>query len=111
MNRRSEIALLISLGATTNEIRKIFLYLGVVIGISGILVGVALGLGGIYILQNFEIIKLPADIYGTTHIPIDLDIWDFVYIVTGAFIIVVLSAIYPANRAKNIDIVKVLKNE
>jgi putative ABC transport system permease protein len=111
MNRRSEIALLISMGATEREVRKIFLYLGVVIGVGGVLSGVGLGFFGLFILDNFQIISLPADIYGSSTLPLELSLIDLASIVSGAFIIVVLSAIYPANRAGNIDIVKVLKNE
>ncbi len=111
MNRRSEIALLISLGATAKEIKTIFLYLGIVIGIGGIVVGAGLGFLGLFVLANFDIVSLPADIYGTSHLPLDLDISDLIAILFGAFVIVILSSLYPAKQAKNIDIVQVLKNE
>ncbi len=111
MNRRSEIALLVSMGGTDREIEKIFLYLGVVIGISGILSGTILGLFGLFILSHFDIITLPADIYGTSHLPLELSSFDFTSIIIGAVLIVVISAIYPARKASQIDIVKVLKNE
>ncbi len=111
MNRRSEIALLISMGTTEKEVKRIFLYLGVVIGIAGILSGVGLGFVTLFVLENFEIISLPADIYGSSTLPLELSSTDFFSIIIGAFVIVILSALYPANRAGNIDIVKVLKNE
>jgi putative ABC transport system permease protein len=111
MNRRSEIALLVSMGATEKEIRRIFLYLGIAIGIGGVFLGIGLGFLGNFILSNFDIISLPADIYGSSKLPLDLGIFDFSSIVIGAFVIVVLSAIYPSYRAGNIDIIKVLKNE
>jgi putative ABC transport system permease protein len=111
MNRRGEIALLLSLGATTSEIKKVFLYLGVVIGISGILAGIVLGLGGIWVLGTFDIIHLPKDVYPTTTLPLDLSIQDFFMIVIGAFLIVVASAYYPAKKASEVDILTVLRNE
>ncbi|HIC10475.1 MAG TPA: ABC transporter permease [Campylobacterales bacterium] len=111
MNRRSEIALLISLGATAKEIKTIFLYLGIVIGIGGIVVGAGLGFLGLFVLANFDIVSIPADIYGTSHLPLDLDISDLIAILFGAFVIVILSSLYPAKQAKDIDIVQVLKNE
>ncbi|MEJ2372962.1 MAG: ABC transporter permease, partial [Sulfurimonas sp.] len=74
MNRRGEIALLLALGATTTEIKKVFLYLGIVIGISGILAGVVLGLSGIWVLGTFDIIDLPKDVYPTATLPLDLNI-------------------------------------
>ena len=111
MNRRGEIALLLSLGATQKEIKKVFLYLGIVIGIGGILAGVVLGLGGIWVLGTFDIIHLPKDVYPTSTLPLDLSLQDFVMIVSGAFIIVVASAYYPAKKASEVDILTVLRNE
>ena len=111
MNRRGEIALLLSLGATRIEIKKVFLYLGIVIGIGGILAGVILGLSGIWIFSTFDIISLPKDVYPTTTLPLDLSLQDFILIVSGAFSIVVLSSYYPAKKASEVDILTVLRNE
>ena len=111
MNRRGEIALLLSLGATTVEIKKVFLYLGIVIGIGGILVGTILGLSGIWVLGTFDIISLPKDVYPTTTLPLDLSLQDFLLIIVGAFVIVVASSYYPAKKASEVDILTVLRNE
>lgn len=111
MNRRSEIALLLSLGATAVEVKKVFLYLGIVIGVSGILAGVAFGMGGMWILSTFDIVHLPKDVYPTTTLPLDLSVKDFVLIVIGAFGIVVASSYYPAKKASEVDILTVLRNE
>ncbi|MFK5938560.1 MAG: ABC transporter permease [Sulfurimonas sp.] len=111
MNRRGEIALLLSLGATSIEIKKVFLYLGIVIGIGGILAGVVFGMGGIWILSTFDIISLPKDVYPTTTLPLDLNLQDFLLIVFGAFVIVVVSSYYPAKKASEVDILTVLRNE
>ncbi|MEA2098561.1 MAG: ABC transporter permease [Campylobacterota bacterium] len=111
MNRRSEIALLLSLGASQVEIKKVFLYLGVVIGLSGILAGVIFGMSGLWVLSTFDIVSLPKDVYPTTTLPLDLSVQDFILIVTGAFVIVLLSAYYPAKKASEVDILTVLRNE
>jgi putative ABC transport system permease protein len=111
MNRRGEIALLLSLGSSKSEIKKVFLYLGIVIGISGIIAGVVLGLGGIWVLGTFDLIHLPKDVYPTSTLPLDLSIQDFFMIISGAFIIVVASAYYPAKKASEVDILTVLRNE
>ncbi|MDQ1264467.1 MAG: putative transport system permease protein [Campylobacterota bacterium] len=111
MNRRSEIALLLSLGTTTAEIKKVFLYLGVVIGISGILAGIVLGLSGLWILSTFDIVNLPKDVYPTSTLPLDLSLKDFILIVVGAFFIVIASSFYPAKKASEVDILTVLRNE
>ncbi len=111
MNRRSEIALLLSLGATTIEIKKVFLYLGIVIGVSGILAGIVFGMSGLWILSTFDIVSLPKDVYPTTTLPLDLSLKDFFLIVIGAFVIVIASSYYPAKKASEVDILTVLRNE
>lgn len=111
MNRRSEIALLLSLGATQAEIKKVFLYLGIVIGVSGILAGVIFGMSSLWILSTFDIVHLPKDVYPTSTLPLDLSLKDFILIVFGAFGIVMVSAYYPAKKASEVDILTVLRNE
>jgi putative ABC transport system permease protein len=111
MNRRSEIALLLSLGATTIEIKKVFLYLGIVIGVSGILAGIVFGMAGLWVLSTFDIVSLPKDVYPTTTLPLDLSVKDFFLIVIGAFVIVIASSYYPAKKASEVDILTVLRNE
>ncbi len=111
MNRRGEIALLLSLGTTTKEIKKIFLYLGVVIGISGIVAGIFFGMSALWILSTFDIVSLPKDVYPTSTLPLDLSVKDFFLIVFGAFIIVIAAAYYPAKKASEVDVLTVLRNE
>lgn len=111
MSRRKEIALLLSMGASNKEIKQIFLKLGTIIGFSGIIIGVILGFSGMWILDTFEIISLPADVYGTSKLPLDLSTLDFISILIGAAIIVLLSSYYPAKKATTIDVIDVLRNE
>ena len=111
MSRRKEIALLLSLGASQKEVKHIFLRLGIIIGYTGILLGILLGFSGIYLLENFNIISLPADVYGTSKLPLVLDIVDFISIVIGSMVIVFLSSYYPAKKATQIDVLDVLRNE
>ena len=111
MSRRKEIALLLSLGASTHEVKHIFLRLGLIIGYTGIIFGVMFGFLGMYLLENFDIISLPADVYGTSKLPLSLDTVDLVSIIIGSMIIVLLSSWYPAKKATQIDVLDVLRNE
>ncbi|BCX79320.1 ABC transporter permease [Campylobacter sp. 19-13652] len=111
MNRRSEIALLLSLGASKAEIKKSFFLQGMAIGGSGIIFGVALGLVGIFLLGNFDIISLPADVYGSSKLPLELSTLDFSLIVTGSILMVALSSYYPAKKASEVDVLTTLRNE
>ena len=111
MNRRREIALLLSLGATREEIKKAFFYLGSLIGGAGIFMGATLGLLGIYLLGHFDIVSLPEDVYGTSKLPLDLSLVDFVSTIIGAILIVFISSYYPAKKATEVDILQTLRNE
>jgi len=111
MSRRKEIALLLSLGADKREIRAIFFRLGAVIGGSGIVFGVILASIALYLLSNFDIISLPADVYGSSKLPVELSLLDFFMIVCGSFVIVFFSSYYPAKKASEIDALTVLRTE
>jgi len=111
MSRRSEIALMRTLGATRREIRAIFYHLGLLIGSSGILLGTLLGAVGIWALRTFDLIQLPEDVYGSSRLPVDLPLSDFGLIILGAAVIILLSALYPARKAAATDPLTVLRNE
>jgi putative ABC transport system permease protein len=111
MSRRSEIALLRTLGATKQEIRSIFFKLGLIIGSAGILTGTLFGFFGIWLLRTFDIISVPADVYGTSKLPVDLTLHDFLFIILGTSVIILLSALYPAKKAAQTDPLTVLRNE
>jgi putative ABC transport system permease protein len=111
MSRRSEIALMRTLGASTHHIRSIFFRLGLIIGGTGIITGSILGWIGIWILKTFDLITLPPDVYGDTRLPVDLLWSDFGLILAGAAVIVLLSSLYPARKAATTDPLHVLRNE
>lgn len=111
MNRRQEIALLLSLGASKSEIKKSFFALGASIGGSGIIFGIVLGLLGVWLLGSFDIINLPADVYGSSKLPMELSLFDLALIIVGAIVIVTLSSYYPAKKAASVNVLETLRNE
>ncbi|MEB2798749.1 ABC transporter permease [Campylobacter upsaliensis] len=111
MNRRSEIALLLALGASKKEIKKSFFALGMLIGGSGMVCGVILAFVALWLLGNFDLVSLPADVYGTSKLPLDLSVLDFVLTLMGALFIIALSSFYPAKKATEVNILDTLRNE
>jgi len=111
MSRRTEIALMKTLGATSAEIKSIFFKLGAIIGFSGIVAGTILGLIGMWVLRTFPIIELSEDVYGFSKLPIDLTMTDFSLIIVGAVVIIIVSSIYPARKASSTNPLNVLRNE
>ena len=111
MTRRREIALLLSLGMGKKDIQKTFFYLGNVIGISGVFFGVLLAFILLYLLQVFPIISLPADVYGSSKLPLYISFLDISLTIFGAIIIVLLSSYYPALKASKINLLSTLRSE
>ena len=111
MSRRAEIALMRTLGATKREIKEIFFKLGAIVGVSGIVAGTLLGFIAMWVLTTFNIISLAEDVYGFSRLPINLTTTDFISIIAGTFVIVLISSIYPAKKASSTDPLTVLRNE
>lgn len=111
MSRRTEIALMKTLGATSSEIKSIFFRLGAIIGFAGIVAGTLLGFIGMWVLKTFPIIELSEEVYGFSKLPVDLTLMDFSLIILGAVVIIVISSLYPAQKASSTDPLTVLRNE
>jgi putative ABC transport system permease protein len=111
MSKRKEIALMMSLGTSRKEIKAIFLKLGLIIGILGIISGAVIGWLGIWVLKTFDIVKLPVDVYGVSKLPVNLSLVDFSLIIIGAFLIVLFASIYPAIKASKTDVLETLRYE
>ena len=108
ITKRKDISLLLSLGATEKEIKNIFFKLGMSIGILGLIFGSILGGLGLLLLSNFE---LPEEIYGFSKLPIHLPLYDLGIIIAGTIVIVFISSLYPAKKASETDVLKVLRND
>ncbi|EAL8258102.1 ABC transporter permease [Campylobacter coli] len=111
MNRRTEIALLLALGTSKLEVKKSFFALGMLIGGGGMIIGIILAFFALWLLGNFDIVTLPADVYGTSKLPLDLSVMDFSLTLVGALIIIALSSYYPAKKATQINVLDTLRNE
>ena len=111
MTRRREIALLLSLGASKADIRKTFFWLGNAIGFSGIIFGVIMAGIVLFLLSTFPIISLPADVYGSSKLPLHLSVVDFVLIILGGIAVVLLSSFYPSKKAAQINPLATLRSE
>jgi putative ABC transport system permease protein len=62
-------------------------------------------------LGSFDIIDLPADVYGSARLPLELAWQDFWMIIIGASAIVGISSYYPAKKATQVDVLETLRNE
>lgn len=111
MDKTREIGILIAMGATAKNIRKIFFFQGAMIGIIGTTAGTALGLFWNWLANTFELIKVPVDIYHIAYVPFRLKFLDLALIIGVALLISFLSTLFPSHRASKIDPVVALKYE
>ena len=111
IEKSREIAILKAMGARNSGIMAIFMLQGLFIG----LIGTAFGLTGGYLLgrllDTYQFIKLPPDVYYLSHLPVLMQLTDFVVVCTSAVIISFLATIYPAWQAARLDPVEPLRYE
>ena len=111
MEKTRDIGILIAMGTTAKNIRKIFFLQGAMIGVIGTAVGTALGLLWCWLANTFELIKIPADIYHIAFVPFRIRFIDLLMIIGVALLISFLSTLFPSYRAAKVDPVIALKYE
>jgi lipoprotein-releasing system permease protein len=111
IEKQREIAILKTMGATNRGIMAIFVFQGFIIGLIGTAIGLVGGYTLSYILNTYEIIKLPPDIYYLSHLPVKMKLSDFVSVSVSAVLISFLSTIYPAWQAAKLNPVEPLRYE
>ncbi len=110
MEKTRDIAILKAMGATDKSIKKIFVFKGMVIGTVGTILGVIFGFVLCTILKHYKIAELTGDIYYfTTKLPVRLEFFDVVIIVSAALVICFFATIYPARQASKLDPVEAIR--
>jgi lipoprotein-releasing system permease protein len=99
IEKSKDISILKAMGARKKNIRNIFVFNGLIIGIIGTSLGILFGFFLCFVLKHYQFVELPQDIYFFSNLPIRLDWKDLCIISSGTIFICVLSAVYPAHRA------------
>lgn len=95
-----EIAILKSLGARDRSIFRIFLAQGVLIGMTGTLLGLGLGLGVCWVLDTFPIFSIPPGVYpGSDRVPVQVAAGDLAWVVLATLVACVVATVFPARKA------------
>ncbi|MDA8171148.1 MAG: lipoprotein-releasing ABC transporter permease subunit [Nitrospiraceae bacterium] len=111
VEKQREIAILKAMGATSRGIMAVFVIQGLLIGLVGTAMGVAGGYLLGYLMNTYQIVKLPADVYYLSHLPVKMNPWDFVTVSFAAIAISLSATIYPAWQAARLNPVEPLRYE
>ncbi|MFY9329808.1 MAG: lipoprotein-releasing ABC transporter permease subunit [Georgfuchsia sp.] len=118
-DKQADIAILRTLGASPQSIMLIFIVQGVLIGLAGLMAGVA---AGVALALNVDVVVpaiehmfgiqfLSKDVYYISDLPSDLH-WNDVAIITGvSFLLTLLATLYPSWRASRVNPAEALRYE
>jgi lipoprotein-releasing system permease protein len=111
MEKRKDIAILQSMGATRESIRKIFLIKGCVIGVVGTFLGVVLGYVICILIEKYHFIELPKDVFLISTVPVRIYFSNFLLVTVVSLFVCLLASIYPARQAAKLDPVEIIRYE
>ena len=118
-DKRADIAILRTLGASPKSIMGIFVVQGAMVGVLGTLAGLLLGLG---VALNIDVLVpalerllnasfLPKDIYLISRMPSEPQYSDIMPIVVIALVLSFLATLYPSWRASRVNPAEALRYE
>jgi lipoprotein-releasing system permease protein len=102
-HKRSQVALLRSLGMSQKDVLRLYLAHGFSIGAVGIFAGLLVGLGACAAIYFFQFIDLPAGVYYQRKLPVRFLPFEYCVIALSAWILSLLAATYPAIVASSQD--------
>lgn len=115
MEKKRDIAVLISMGARKSGIRKIFIYDGMIIGTVGTLLGTLFGYLICRFLETSNFIKeaIPFDdnVYPISEFPVRIEPVYFLVVAASSLLICFLATLYPSYRASRENPVESLRYE
>ncbi|MFH0796256.1 MAG: ABC transporter permease [Candidatus Omnitrophota bacterium] len=109
--KSKEIGVLRALGVSRGGIRAIFLWMGFLTGLWGVVSGLAVGLSLAYVGDHYQLVKLPGAVYDLYYLPIKVPAGDVLWICLSAFLIALLASFFPAQEAARVAPAVTLRSE
>lgn len=103
IEKTRDIGILKAMGAKSSDIVRIFMFEGIIIGITGASVGSLIGFIVCYIQEKYHIFPLDPTVYIIPSLPVEMKLTDFIAVGLAAIFLCSLASYYPAKRAASID--------
>ena len=111
VERTREIGILKSMGMTDATVLRVFMLQGVWIGVIGTTAGTLLGSFLCWLLDTYEIIQIPPEVYFVDRLPVALHGGDGVLIYLASVTVAFVATIYPALQASRLEPVDAIRHE
>jgi lipoprotein-releasing system permease protein len=110
-DKARDIAVLLSMGARREQIRRIFLLQGIAIGALGTLIGLVLGYAFSWLAGSRHLIPLDPQVYAVPYVPFHASLLDGLWIGAVAMGIATVATMLPAREAARLLPVEILRFE
>ena len=111
LEKTRDIAILMSMGATRENIRRVFILQGVIIGVIGTAFGIVIGHVVSYVADKYHLISLAPDVYTIAYVPFRAETLNTVIVALSAILISFLATLYPSAAASKLHPVEALRYE
>jgi len=111
VEKKKDIAILKAIGAKDRVVKRIFVYQGTVIGLTGTLLGTTLGLSFCWVISSFDVLDIPAGVYVGNRIPMHVEPWQIALIALVSLLICFTVTLIPSKKASRLDPVEGLKHD
>ncbi len=102
MEKTRDIAVLVSMGAKKRQVRRIFMYQGLLIGVIGTVIGLMLGYGISFVAGHYRLFSLSAEVYSIDYVPFAPRVLDGVLVACIAIGISFVATLYPSWSAASV---------
>jgi lipoprotein-releasing system permease protein len=111
MEKTRDIAVLVSMGAKKRQVRRIFMYQGLLIGVIGTVIGLVLGYSLSWAAGHYHLLTLSAEVYSIDYVPFAPRLWDAVLVSVVAIGISFVATLYPSWSAARVLPAEALRYE
>jgi lipoprotein-releasing system permease protein len=111
MEKHRDIAILMSLGARREQIRRIFMLQGLIIGGVGCAIGLAVGYLATALCNHYRWIRLDEQIYSISYVPFLSRPTDAIWVAALALLTSLIATLHPSNSAARIAPAEALRYE